>query len=492
MKLSIITVSLNSEKTIRDTINSVASQNYKNIEHVFVDGGSTDGTLEIIKNNPFKNKKLLIKKRTGIYTAMNEGIKKATGDIIQILNSDDILESNTVIEEVISKIKKNPKYDLYLGNVIFFSEKNYYKIKRYFTSNNFKKEHLDKGSMPPHPASFVRTKVYKECGLYNDKHKIASDFEFFYKTLKVKKLKFKKLNNNIVRMRTGGASGQSLKSYYIITKEIFSSLNSFNVKADKIKIIIRGLFKIKELIFFSQNNLNKKFKLFNIIFEKNFYDKITFKILKKTKSLPFNKNFILSGMNLAFLGYYAKKTLYPDINLYHWPDGIFLKKIINIEKIPGRQLLKQMKVPKKINRINIIGNISNKSKIYMKKRFNKKINHIKLPYASIEVLKREKIKLNKNDLTFITLPTPKQEELAYNFAKLNRNFKIICIGASISIASGEEKGVPKIFQNYEYLWRLRTDFFRRFYRLSETLFYFLYGSVKKNLFNKTIFKIIEK
>mgnify|MGYP001456059771 FL=1 len=158
MKLSIITVSLNSEKTIRDTINSVASQNYKNIEHVFVDGGSTDGTLEIIKNNPFKNKKILIKKGTGIYTAMNEGIKNATGDIIQILNSDDILESNSVIKEVISRIKKNPKYDLYLGNVIFFSEKNYYKIKRYFTSNNFKKELLDQGSMPPHPASFIRKK----------------------------------------------------------------------------------------------------------------------------------------------------------------------------------------------------------------------------------------------------------------------------------------------------------------------------------------------
>ncbi len=120
MKLTIITVCLNSENTIRDTINSVNSQTYKNIEHIFIDGGSQDKTLSLLKKNPNKKKKIFFKKNTGIYQAMNEGIKKASGDIIQILNSDDILHSNTIIEEVISKIKKSPNFDIYLGNVIFF------------------------------------------------------------------------------------------------------------------------------------------------------------------------------------------------------------------------------------------------------------------------------------------------------------------------------------------------------------------------------------
>ena len=131
MKVSIITVCLNSEKTIRDTINSVLSQSYKNIEHIFVDGGSKDSTISLIKNNPNK-KKIIIKKDTNIYEAINLGIKKSTGKIIQILNSDDILENNNIIKEVVNKIKKNPNYNIYLGNVIFFSDNNFHKINRHF------------------------------------------------------------------------------------------------------------------------------------------------------------------------------------------------------------------------------------------------------------------------------------------------------------------------------------------------------------------------
>ena len=114
MKISIITVTYNSEKTISDTINSVNSQSYKNIEHIFVDGNSIDGTLRILNKNPNKNKKIIVKK-SKIYDAMNIGINNASGEIIQILNSDDILQSNTVIEETIKKIKDNPKKDVFLA-----------------------------------------------------------------------------------------------------------------------------------------------------------------------------------------------------------------------------------------------------------------------------------------------------------------------------------------------------------------------------------------
>ncbi len=120
MKISIITVCYNSEATVVDTINSVNSQSYKNIEHIFVDGGSRDKTLSLLKNNPNKKKKIIIKKNSTIYEAMNEGIKIASGSIIQILNSDDIFHSNTIVEEVMSKVKKFPNYDIYLGNVVFF------------------------------------------------------------------------------------------------------------------------------------------------------------------------------------------------------------------------------------------------------------------------------------------------------------------------------------------------------------------------------------
>ena len=179
MKISILTVCFNSEKTIADTINSVNSQTYKNIEHIFIDGGSKDNTVKILKENPNKKKKIFIKKKTSIYEAMNEGIRKANGDLILILNSDDILNSNTIIEETIKKIKKNPNYDVFLGNVVYFSFNNYSKIIRFFEASNSRVKNLLNGDMPPHPASFIKKKIYDKYGLYNTNFKIASDFDFF-------------------------------------------------------------------------------------------------------------------------------------------------------------------------------------------------------------------------------------------------------------------------------------------------------------------------
>jgi len=492
MKISIITVCFNSEATITDTINSVNSQSYKNIEHIFVDGGSKDRTLAIIKNNPNKKKKIIVKKGSSIYEAMNIGIKKATGSIIQILNSDDILYSNIVIEQVISKIKKFPNFDMYLGNVVFFSYNNFYKVKRYFTADKKKINNLINGDMPPHPASFIKKDVYKNCGLYDTNYEIASDFDFFFRTIFINKKRYKLLNNEIVRMRSGGASDKNIKSYFKTTKEILNSLKKYNIKKNSIKIMIRGIHKIGELFKFNQDKLNKKFKLFKFNYMIENYQKNSFKILNSLKNLNLKSNFILSGMNLAFLGYYSKKYLYPHKDLYHWPDGIFTKRIINIKKIPGRDIIRDMKIPKKIKKINVVGNISKISLSYLKRKFKTQIININLPYAPIQKLVKNNIKLKKNEITFITLPTPKQEQLAYELAKKNTFFKIICIGGSIAIASGEEKPVPKLLQDYEFLWRLKSDSFRRIIRLFDSLFFYIKGHYIHNLYNKTIFKIIEK
>ena len=154
MKISILTVCFNSEKTIADTINSVNSQTYKNIEHIFVDGGSEDNTIKILKKILIK--KIIYKKKTSIYEAMNEGIKRASGIFIMILNSDDILNSNTIIEETVKKIKKNPRHDVFLGNVIYFSFNNYNRVKRFYEASNLRVKNLLNGDMPPHPASFKK------------------------------------------------------------------------------------------------------------------------------------------------------------------------------------------------------------------------------------------------------------------------------------------------------------------------------------------------
>ena len=423
---------------------------------------------------------------------MNEGIKKAKGTFIQILNSDDILNSNTAIEKTIKKIKQNPKIYIFLGNVVYFSNNNFFKINRFYKASEKRVKNLLFGDMPPHPASFVKKEVYINYGLYNTKFQIASDYEFFLRTLKKYKLRFKILEDEIVRMRTGGKSDQKLISYFITTKEILKAveLNKFHI--NYFKIIFRAFIKIKELIFFDKERLNKKFVLFNFDFQKEDYEKKTFKILKSINNFDLKKNFILSGMNLAFLGYYSKKVVFPLKYLYHWPDGIFIKNILDIKKIPGRDILKKIKLKKNFKSIKVIGNISNESKLYLGKLFNLKINQEKLPYAPVNELLKKNIVLKKKEIVLITLPTPKQEQLAFKLAKTNKDFKIICIGGSIAIASGEEKQVPKFLENFEFLWRLKNDFFRRILRLFESLYFYLKGNYIYNIYNKTIFKIIDK
>ena len=120
--------------------------------------------------------------------------------------------------------------------------------------------------------------------------------------------------------------------------------------------------------------------------------------------------------------------------LFHWPDCIWLKKHIEIKKIPGRDLIKNLRIPKNIKRILVLGNLSEKSKNFLQRRFKLKIQNQKLPFGNINKILKTKIKLIDKSLTLITLPTPKQEKLAYYLSKKNSKYKIICIGASIAIA----------------------------------------------------------
>ena len=222
------------------------------------------------------------------------------------------------------------------------------------------------------------------------------------------------------------------------------------------------------------------------------YLKDAFKIIKTPKNIPFEKNFILSGLNLAFLGYYFKNDIQQHHDLYHWPDGIFAKTVFdNIDKVPGREIVNNMKLPNNINKILIYGNLSEVNKKFIKEKFDLPIIHKQLPYGNINKIKKYVTgELDENTLVFLTLPTPKQEQIAFEIAKISKNYKIICIGASISIASGEEKSVPKIIENFEFLWRLRTDPFRRILRMFESMIFFLRGKyINKKLKKINIYSI---
>jgi glycosyltransferase involved in cell wall biosynthesis len=475
MKVTIITVCLNSEKTITNTLNSVLTQTYKNIEHIIIDGGSTDDTINLIKKYPFKNKKIFIEK-SSIYQAMNIGVKKSTGDLIGILNSDDIYNNNKVIQNIVSQAKKN-EAKIFLGDVVYFNGNNFSKITRHYSAKNFNKNNFKYGMMPPHPGSFIKRDVYEKYGLYNENFLIASDFEIFVRFILKSKIKTKTLNLLVARMKTGGISGKNIKAYLISSFEIMSSLKKNNIDTNLINPLIRLPIKLKQFFFYDPEHLNKKF-FFKI---HKYYKKFInpdFKIIENIKKISFNKNFILSGMNLAFLGYLVKGNIKKHDHLINWPDGLFTKIFgIKIKKIPGRDVLKSLNIKySKIKEIVVLGNLGSAQKNYLNNLYRKKIININLPYGNIDKIKKNlNVRLSSDQVCFITLPTPKQEELAYYLSKKNKYFKIICIGASINIASGAERSVPQIFSNFEFLWRLRYETLRRTIRLLETFFYFLYG-----------------
>ena len=470
MKITLITACLNSQDTIQMTFNSVLNQNYKNMEHIIIDGESSDATQTLISDYPYKNKKVFIQKNLGLYGSLNFGIKKATGEYILMLHSDDVLNNENVISDVV-KILKKKKSSFLLGSVVYFN-KELNDIKRFYPATDFSLQNLVKGLMPPHTGSVIKKDIYNKY-LFNSSFKIAGDYDFFFRSLYLEKEDFAFTDKLITRMKVGGISGRNLKSYIISTYEIYKSqINNNFKKKQLLMVIIRFIFKLKQIFLINKNNLNLKLsqKVHKFYKEKIKNDFIIYfninKFIKK-------KKFILSAMNLAFLGNFLKNNKIKFPYLYHWPDGLFAKLLnIKINKIPGREILSKLKLNNNIKRIVVLGNLDIVAKNKLVCRFKKRVINYKLAYGnSNEILNTLKYIPNKTDLIFITLPTPKQEELAIEIAKKNKYFKIICIGGSIAIWSGLEKQVPEKYINFEFIWRLRYETKRRIIRLIKTFSY---------------------
>lgn len=239
MKITLITVCYNSEATIKDTLESVLKQTYKNYEYLIIDGKSKDKTLDIVENYEKKfNKRLkyISEKDKGLYDAMNKGIKIATGDIIGIINSDDVLARKDTLEIIVKTFQKE-KCDATYSNLEIRDE-NLNKIVRIF---NPKKGNYKLGWYPPHPTLYVKSSVYKKHGLYNQKFRIAADYDFMLRIMKDKNLKFTFINKVLVHMRSGGVSTNGLKGYYKSFKESCEVLKNNKIKLPFFVNIIRTI-----------------------------------------------------------------------------------------------------------------------------------------------------------------------------------------------------------------------------------------------------------
>ena len=203
MKVSIITVVLNGDETIEDTIKSVLSQNYKDVEYIIVDGGSTDGTLDII--NRYKNKiaKVISEPDKGIYDAINKGLRLSTGDIFATLNGDDVYAEKTTVGQMAEFIQNNG-LDAAYGDLIYVDRYDSKHVKRFWQPGQYKKGAFSHGWVIPHPTFFCRKEIFERFGYFNDKLQIAADFELMLRLIEKHRIKIGYLPKVIVKMGTGG------------------------------------------------------------------------------------------------------------------------------------------------------------------------------------------------------------------------------------------------------------------------------------------------
>jgi len=208
--VTIITAAYNSERTIRDTLTSVATQDYPRIEHVIVDGDSKDNTLSIVHEYPHVSR-IISEKDKGIYDAMNKGIIFSAGDIIGILNSDDFYVSDEVISKVVERMLSEESDALY-GDLVYVHPEQTRKIVRTWIAGKFNPRKFLFGWMPPHPTFFVRRHVYEKFGAFNITLRSAADYELMLRLLFKEKITVSYLPEVLVKMRAGGMSNVSLNN----------------------------------------------------------------------------------------------------------------------------------------------------------------------------------------------------------------------------------------------------------------------------------------
>jgi glycosyltransferase involved in cell wall biosynthesis len=212
MKVSIITVTFNSAKTIRQTIESVLAQDYADLEYIIIDGASKDGTVDILKS--FKGRiKFISEPDKGIYDAMNKGVKMATGEVIGTIGGDDFYPNNQVISNVAKAFLQNHTDAVY-GDIQFINPEDIHTIVRFWKSGEYKYQNWLNGWMPPHPSFYVKKVAFEKYGYFVTDFTCSGDYEFMLRMLYKNHLTVQYLPLTLMTMRNGGTSTASLKHRY--------------------------------------------------------------------------------------------------------------------------------------------------------------------------------------------------------------------------------------------------------------------------------------
>jgi glycosyltransferase len=247
MQVSIITGTYNSEETVIDTVISVQKQSYKSIEHIIIDGASTDNTLEVVRNaghcGPVKSEN-----DNGIYDAMNKGIDLAKGEIIGILNSDDFYTEDNVIEKVVETFKTSGCEAVY-GDLDYVDANNPKKVLRKWVAGGYNRSLFLNGWMPPHPTFFVRKEVYNKFGKFNTSLKSSADYELLLRFLYIHQVKVVYIPGVMVHMRAGGHSNRSLLNRLKAHKEDYMAWKLNGLSPKWYTLALKPMRKVKQFIF---------------------------------------------------------------------------------------------------------------------------------------------------------------------------------------------------------------------------------------------------
>ena len=245
MKLSIVTVCLNSVETVEDTIKSVLIQDYKDIEYIVVDGGSSDGTLDILTKYQSRISTCISEPDNGVYDAMNKGIKLSSGDIVATLNADDMYADETIVGRMLEFIQKNG-LDAAYGDLAYIDPKNGNHVMRFWKAGKYKRGAFYHGWVMPHPTFFCRKKVFDKYGYFNNSFQIAADFELMLRFVEKHQINVGYLPKVIVKMRTGGKANV-LRGIIRGNWEIIRSFRLNNLRLSPWLFVCKPIIKICQL-----------------------------------------------------------------------------------------------------------------------------------------------------------------------------------------------------------------------------------------------------
>lgn len=245
--ISVITVCFNSAVTLERALQSVAEQDWPKVEHIVIDGGSTDGTPAILEQFRLHLAQLVSEPDNGIYDAMNKGLDRASGDIICFLNADDQYATSTVLSKVAEQMSKD-RLDALMGDVGYFHGKNPDRMVRRYRSDRFCPARLAWGWMPAHPALFLRREVVQRIGRFKVNYRIAGDFEFIVRVFLNNSMRYRHFPEVLVRMQTGGASTGGWRSTIRLNQEVLRACRENGISTNALKILSKYPAKLLEFL----------------------------------------------------------------------------------------------------------------------------------------------------------------------------------------------------------------------------------------------------